>query len=304
MNNIYSIIGPTASGKSALAEKVVKHLLKKKQEVILVSLDSKQIYQALPILSGADLSLWQDLKNRITIYNLADKSITDEWSLGLLVAQMQEILAHLTNQQTIILVGGTLLYHQKILNQNDLTQIPPNDNLRLVAENMNLIELQNWLKRISPSTWKKLNHSDSHNPRRLIRKIEIEVAKCLHQTKVQIDNQAYNQQEFFLTNYEQHDLFSKIKDRVQARWAQGAISEVEKIIQSNPKLINEDQFLEKMPLGFIEIKNYLLKEVAAEAAIKQWQIKEIQYAKRQIVFLKKLLANHPHLVDQRKFFSN
>ncbi len=304
MNNIYSIIGPTASGKSALAQKIVKHLLKKNQKIILVSLDSKQIYQALPILSGADLSLWHDFKNQITIYNLADKSITDEWSLGLLVAQMQEILAHLTNQQTIILVGGTLLYHQKILHQNNLTQIPPNDNLRLVAENMTLIELQNWLKRISPSTWKKLNHSDNHNPRRLIRKIEIEVAKCLNPTNYQNNLQLDYQQQFFLTNYEQSDLFNNIRTRVETRWKQGAINEVEQIIQSHPEIINDQCFLEKMPLGFIEIKNYLLKELTTEAAIKQWQIKEIQYAKRQIVFLKKLLADHPHLIDQRKFFSN
>lgn len=306
MQEIYSIIGPTASGKSALAQKLVNFFLSQNQKIILISLDSKQIYKDLPILSGADLSFWQGLENKISIYNLADKDLTTNWSLGLIISQMQEILTtNHQNQKKIILVGGTLLYHQKILAENTLAKIPPNENIRFVADNMTTQQLQSWLKKINLPVWESLNHSDLHNPRRLVRKIEITIANHLNlDTSFSSSSPRDYQQFWFLTNYQLADLSIKIKQRVERRWQNGALSEVRQIINQYPQLITNAQFLEKMPLGFNEIKNFLLNKVTESETKSQWQLKEIQYAKRQITFLKKLLSSETHLIDQREFFSN
>ena len=56
-NQIISIVGATATGKTALALKVAEDLLanKKAQRVFLLSADSRQVYKGLENLTGADV---------------------------------------------------------------------------------------------------------------------------------------------------------------------------------------------------------------------------------------------------------
>ncbi len=190
---LLSVVGPTASGKTDLAIKIIQKWQQEQKKVEVVSLDTRQIYKQLPILSGADLENYQALlstclmpaeitetelikteSEQIRIFNLANRQIDEAWSMGQMLTQLQLILRVAEqNDRRVILVGGTILYHQRVLQANQLVQIPPNDNLRFAAEAMSVAQLQNWLKKIDEPTWLQLNESDRSNQRRLIRKIEI-----------------------------------------------------------------------------------------------------------------------------------
>src|SRR3989304_3149026 len=53
---VFSVVGLTATGKTAFALQLAEHLLDQgKQKVILLAADSKQVFQGLEILSGADI---------------------------------------------------------------------------------------------------------------------------------------------------------------------------------------------------------------------------------------------------------
>ncbi|MDO5561292.1 MAG: hypothetical protein Q4G02_00770 [bacterium] len=303
---IISVIGPTASGKTALASNLARHFLEKGRAVDFVSLDTRQIYRALPILSGADPDELPQTENLQT-YNLLTKEIDEEWSLGELVRETQEIIARAEREnRQVLLVGGTLLYHQRVSENNDLTQVPPDDNLRFAAENMNLAQLQDWLKKIDENEFFSLNESDAQNPRRLVRKIEIAIYEKMHAEKLATPACHKTYKHYYVQpHYDFASLAKKITERVQARFIGGAIDEVQAVIRKDAEILSNKNWLSRMPLGFREIAQYLAGEIDAAECQRLWSLHEWQYAKRQKTFLQKLLLDdHTHLVDEREILTD
>lgn len=302
---IISVVGPTASGKTELAVRIAEHFLAKGVGVDYVSLDARQIYKMMPVLSGADgENLPRDLNFRT--YNLLDKEVDEEFSLGLLTQMVQEVLLQAeAAERQVILVGGTLLYHQRVLENNDLTQIPPDDNVRFAAENMSVTEIQEWLKRVNEADFAALNESDRQNPRRLVRKLEIAIYQKTHELESRSEPETEKYQHVYVQpTYEMKNLPAKIEQRVTKRWQNGAIDEVKAVIRRDAEVLSSKQWLSRMPLGFAEIARYLSGEIDEEECRRLWALHEWQYAKRQLTFLKKLLLDHAHLVDEREILTD
>ena len=303
---IISIVGPTASGKTALAIKIANHFLSQGKTVDYVSLDARQIYREFPVLSGAEVENLPR-NNNFNYYNLLDKNIDEEFSLGLLTQLVQTVVKRAeTEERQVLLVGGTLLYHQRVLENNDLTQIPPDDNVRFAAENMTVAEIQAWLQKVNPTDFASLNDSDRQNPRRLVRKLEIAIFQ-----KTQGENLTKNElittaeHVYLQPKFNLEDLPEKITRRVKERFANGAVEEVKAVISRNAEVLSSKQWLSRMPLGFTEIARYLAAEISAEECQELWALHEWQYAKRQMTFLKKLLFDHhTHLIDEGKILTN
>lgn len=301
--SIISVVGPTASGKTALAIR----LAQKFTQPLVISLDTRQIYRELPILSGADLAVLAQAQ--VTMTNIADKSVRDEWSLGQLITATQTAIDQaLADGRQVILVGGTLLYHQRLFYDNQLTQIPPDDNIRFAAEAMTTTQLQHWLEKVDAATWAELNASDRQNPRRLVRKIEIATARAIYglPAAATTATRAKNIEQIFIQpQYDLTQLPTKINQRVRERWENGAIDEVKSVVRDNQDLITTQHWRSRLPIGFTEIHQFLENELTAAQAQAHWSLREWQYAKRQLTFLKKLLmSDHAHLVDEREFFAN
>ncbi len=302
---VISVVGPTASGKTELAIKIAEKCLHSGIGVDYVSLDARQIYKRLPILSGADVENLPRDENFQT-YNLLDKEIDEEFSLGLLVNTTQEVLARAEAAgRQVLLVGGTFLYHQRVLEDNDLTQVPPDDNVRFAAENMSVTEIQDWLKKVNETMFFNLNESDRKNPRRLVRKLEIAIFQQIHEGEEKEISATRWQHVYVQPDYKISDLESKITARVKKRYEKGAIEEVKSVIRRNAEVLSNKAWLSKMPLGFAEIARMLAGEINEEECQKLWSLHEWQYVKRQLTFLKKLLAdNQTNLVDEREFLTD
>jgi tRNA dimethylallyltransferase len=162
-----ALVGPTASGKSALALEVARA----HDDVEIVSLDSMQVYRGMDI-GTAKPSAAEQAYVRHHLVDVADPS--DDWS----VARTQDLARAAVRDiegrgRRALLVGGTGLYVQAVV-----------DDLRLPGEDLALrAELEAWtsepggmlaayreLQRDDPAAAARI---DEHNQRRIVRALEV-----------------------------------------------------------------------------------------------------------------------------------
>lgn len=278
---IYIITGQTATGKTKLAlELAIKH------NGELINFDSRQIYKHLDIITGKDKDLitmkqWNNVAMRM--YDIVNPN--EYFSSFDFVKLATPIIEDIKKRgKTPILVGGTYLYLKYFLYGFDENDSPPNFKLREKLNIKSVIELQNILKKISPQSFNRLNNSDVSNPRRLIRKIEIETdLKTPGKTIIKKIPIKFEFKIIGLRYKDKSKLREAISKRVKDRLKNGAIEEVKKLLKMGYK--KNDPGLKT--IGYQQIIKYLNKEVTKEKAVEDWINKEVQYAKRQLTFMKK-----------------
>lgn len=298
-NQICSIVGATATGKTALAFKFADELLAKKKfkKIHLLSADSRQVYQGLENLTGADLPenftkleenkwpypVWTNATGNVCLHGVSIIKTDQEWSAAHFRKLFLQVFKNLSKQEFLIVVGGTGFYQQQIGQPADTLEIPPNFKLREKLEKLSLEELQAKLQTLNPSKLKKLNHSDLHNPRRLVRAIEI--AQFLQDQKTskatpKTTKLKKNIPTFYLS-LEPELRQQKIVKRVKERFAK-AKEEVE-------EQIKHGQFSKAAAscTGFQELKQFLAFKIDQDTCLKLWTKSELQYAKRQDTWWKK-----------------
>jgi tRNA dimethylallyltransferase len=114
-SKIILISGPTASGKSSFAVKIAK-----KVEGEIINADSMQVYKKLKILTARPNKIEQkNIKHHLYgVVDLNEKFSTGQW-LKLAIKRIKNIQK---NKKIPILVGGTGLYFQSLI--NGLVKIP------------------------------------------------------------------------------------------------------------------------------------------------------------------------------------
>lgn len=289
LSKLISIIGPTASGKTSLAIKLATDWLAQGRKVSVISLDTRQIYRELPVLTMAEKKRWQPLLKKypgnFRLFYLATLTLKDSWSLGELLSDLAK--QKFASEEIVILLGGNALYHQRFLADNQLTQIPPNDNIRAAAEALSLAELTSWVQIVCPQIYQQLNHSERANHRRLTRRLEIYLYQKTHPPIKSQPLFKVDKQEFILPQYELATLKSKIEQRVLERF-RDALAEVIAVDKHYQDKLRQSFFASKLPLGFQQLLAYHRGEISKQECVERWFLQEWHYAKRQITFLKKL----------------
>ena len=153
------ILGPTASGKTALAEYLASVF-----DGELINADSRQIYRDMNIGTAKtpDIHLI-DIKNPNQSFS---------------VAQYKKLAINIINdiikrKKIPILAGGTGLYIKAVIKNLNIPLVPAQKNLRRDLEKQSTEELFNQLQKCDP---KGALHIDRHNKRRLIRALEVTLA--------------------------------------------------------------------------------------------------------------------------------
>ncbi len=171
LQKVLVIVGPTASGKSALGVSLAR---KFKGEVI--SADSRQVYKGLDIGTG---KITKKEMQGIPHHLLDIASPKKKFSAGdftrLARAKIHSIS---TAKKTPIVVGGTGFYIDTLLGRITTPDVPPNKALRTRLQKKSAAQLFALLKKRDPARAKAMDTpSERNNKVRLIRALEIAAAK-------------------------------------------------------------------------------------------------------------------------------
>ena len=287
------ITGTTAAGKTSLAFEIASHF----QITNIVSCDSRQVYKHLDIVTGKDIppgfqfhqvSTYQNytvgfyqgkFKNqnlRLWGFDLASPdqafSVSNYYQLF-----FEQILPQINN--TFIIVGGTGYYLKGLFSPQETFSISPDNDLRSRLSSLSVIELQSQLQSLNPVKYQSMNNSDQHNPRRLIRAIEVSQVETSQVNSYTSLNPLW----IGIKPLTIELIDSLIEKRVKERFSsQGLINEI--------KLIVENNWANCIPastLGYPQLIDYFQNKISKEQALSLWTISEKQYARRQITWFKK-----------------
>ncbi|MFZ4648905.1 MAG: tRNA (adenosine(37)-N6)-dimethylallyltransferase MiaA [Patescibacteria group bacterium] len=163
------ILGPTASGKTALGVRLASKLNGE-----IISADSRQVFRGMDIGTGKDLGEYV-IREQLVPYHLID-IVNPNTSFNLAKYQRLASVAIkeiLERNNLPILVGGSGLYLQAVVDNFTLAKGKSDLKLRSELEALGAEDLLDQLKKQNPEFACKLNNSDSHNARRLARYLEI-----------------------------------------------------------------------------------------------------------------------------------
>lgn len=164
-NKIVVILGPTASGKSALAVELAR-----KFGGEVVSADSRQVYRGLDVGTGKITKR----EMRGVPHHLLDVA-SPKSRKKFTVADYQKLAGKavddiLARGKLPIICGGTGFYIQALVDDIALPDVPPNAALRKKLAKKSPVALIKILRKLDPVRAKNI---DPKNPHRLIRAIEI-----------------------------------------------------------------------------------------------------------------------------------
>lgn len=165
-HNCLVVLGPTASGKTALGVRLAALLSGE-----ILSADSRQVYRGLDIGSGKDLDEYV-FDGRPVPYHLIDiVDLDTEFSVFHYQQAFYAAFQELRSRHVLpVVVGGTGLYLDAVLRGYALVEVPENAALRAELEALPDAALAARLLRAKPE---RHNTTDLTDRARMVRAIEI-----------------------------------------------------------------------------------------------------------------------------------
>ena len=163
---LINIVGPTASGKTALAVRLAQHL-----GTEVVSADSRQVYKEMRIGTAVPT---EEERQGIRHHLLQHKSIHDTYTVKDFERDTLAVLAEIFNRVPVaIMAGGTGLYFRAVNDGLDeMPDVPEGirQTLNMEWKNQGLAPLLEELRLRDPVYYETV---DRHNPVRIIRALEV-----------------------------------------------------------------------------------------------------------------------------------
>lgn len=275
---IIIILGPTASGKTALSLKLAK-----KYNGEIINADSRQVYKEMNI--GTAKEPRDDEKKEYFVrgipHHLIDVVRPDEEFTLAHFKQMalEKINDILKRKKMPIIAGGTGLYIWAIVDNLDIPSVAPDFKLRKKLEKKSLAELVKMLKKADPLSAKKI---DLKNPRRVIRALEVALrnkGSFVEQQKK--SPPLFNALQIGIS-IPREILYQRINQRVDEQIKDGLINEVKKLAKkyswSLPAMSG---------LGYKQIGYYLRGEKTLPEAVELIKRDTRRYAKKQMTWFKR-----------------
>ena len=272
------IVGPTASGKTALALRLAEASAKAGKFTSIISADSRQVYRGLDVLTGKDIP---PEKASLHLFGLDLIDPDQIMNAGQYSAYARAILAkEIKAGRQVIVVGGTGFYLKALTQPAALAGVGPDEKLRQELNRLPVRELQHRLKEIDAKRLAAMNQSDVANPRRLIRAIEVALSPVNQPQKPHLGGVI----DFYWLGLRLPlaVLRERITARVEAR-LDAAVTEVQDLAAAYP-----DRSLPiYTSLGVRPILRFLDGEISRAQARQLWTTEEVRYAKRQLTWFAK-----------------
>lgn len=273
------ILGPTSSGKTKFAVEVARQFNGE-----IVSADSRQVYKCMDIGTGKDLAEYGKGSKAISYHLIDVLDPSNQFDLKQYQSLAYKAIDGIIKRKKIpILVGGSGLYLQAVVDGYQLSDAKPNNIQIHKTSKLTLEEIYNQIKRLDSKFLDRLNPSEKNNKQRLQRYLEIlQSSNTVHNDLHGISKPRYNSLVIGI-NYSIDTIRQKIKKRLDSRFKQGMIEEVEGL--HNKGLSWEK--LEAFGLEYKYISQYLQKKISLQVMKEKLVIASGQFAKRQITWFRR-----------------
>jgi tRNA dimethylallyltransferase len=273
--NMIVILGPTASGKTALAAKLAYELGGE-----IISADSRQVYRGMNIGTGKDLDQYNIEGKQITYHLIDIIEPEKEFSLFEFQNKFYKIFINLTQEKIFpILVGGTGLYLESVLAGYNMPEALPSEVLREKLSKKSKNQLQEMLIKLKPHLH---NRTDLDDRRRLIRAIEVEMAR--HSIGNSQKERPNVDAVVFGIHWERAILRRRIELRLKERLERGMIEEVKELHDRGLSWERLDSF----GLEYRYISYYLQNKMTFDEMRAKLTSGIHQFAKRQETWFRRM----------------
>ncbi len=278
MTSLVVVVGPTASGKTALAIELAERL-----QTEIISADSMQFYRGMEIGTGAPTP---EQLARVRHHFVAFLDPSEDFSAGAFEQQAREIVAELNARGKIaVAVGGSGLYISALI--DGLFPGPGKDEsirrrLQDQAEEGGVPDLYARLRQVDPGYAEIINPNDL---RRIVRALEVfEITG----TPLSVLHREHRDSIIPLDavqvalDYPREELYARIDARVDRMIEEGLLDEVRSLVDGG----YADALERLRSLGYREMMNHLRGESSLEEAVELMKRNTRRYAKRQFTWFR------------------
>lgn len=274
------LMGPTASGKTALAMELFDRI-----ECELISVDSALVYRTMDI-GTAKPTVEELQKYPHHLVDIIDPS--ESYSAAQFRKEAIELMKEITARGKVpILVGGTMMYFNALV--KGLAPLPNADaqvraEINAIAEEKGWQEIHRQLQQVDPQSAARLNENDSQRLSRALEVFRIS-GKTLtqHWSEQQLQKLEFKALNLAVMPQDRKVLHSRIEQRFNIMLEQGFLAEAQMLYQRG------DLNLE-MPsmrsVGYRQAWMYLNGDIDYPTMVDKGIIATRQLAKRQITWLR------------------
>ena len=274
------IVGPTASGKTALSIELAKLFNGE-----IVSADSMQIYKGMDIATAKPTVDEMDG----VVHHLIDFLEVDQsFSVAQYCELAKAIILDIYNRGKIpVLAGGTGLYVDSLIDNITFVDSDSDEDLRSELQKeyefYGVEHLINQLREIDPESAQKLE--ETRNPKRIIRAIEVYkttgITMSEHNANSRLNDSLYNVVKIGLTATDRQFLYDRINKRVDIMVENGLVEEAREFIDVKHSSTSA------MAIGHKELVPYFNGVADLESCLENLKMQTRRYAKRQLTWFRR-----------------
>ncbi|MDF1582901.1 MAG: tRNA (adenosine(37)-N6)-dimethylallyltransferase MiaA [Methyloprofundus sp.] len=291
------LMGPTASGKTALAVQLAQQL-----NAEIISVDSALVFKGMDIGTAKPT-----LEERAGIpHHLIDiLDPAQSFSTGAFRRQALALMADITARGKLpLLVGGTMLYFNALF--HGLAQLPSADEalraqLDAQAQALGKEAMHAKLRLVDPVAAARIHPND---PQRVQRALEVYELTGKSMTQLHAEAHAeeipYQKIKLIIAPRDRAILHEKIALRFKHMLQQGLVAEVEALYQRGDLTV---QMPSVRAVGYRQVWSYLDGEINAQVMQETGIIATRQLAKRQFTWLRREVDAHRFYSEEQNVLS-
>ena len=295
MNNVFILMGPTASGKSNLAMKLMSKL-----PFEIINADLYSTYKGLNI--GTAKPLKEELnKYKHHLINILEPTMN--YNVSQYCKDAKKCVNEILSLNKIPLItGGTMMYVYQLLNGLSHEYDVTDTDLKLIKFIQNQYTNEQIVKAISnfnPALTDKINIKDSYRIEKLLERLISNKSKknnfkgLFKETSLKIHI-------IFITIDDRESLRKSIKQRTSDMLHDGLIEEVKNLL-SKFNINNKTQCMKA--IGYKETLQFLNKDISLEVLNSSITIATQQLAKRQLTWMNKFKIDYQFSYPENNYHS-